>query len=75
MKRNPVLESLSERILGRVAFADIKHPITGETLAKKRDLINEELCEKIDAAGVKTVRAHSVMTCISKSGVCIHSER
>merc|ERR1711969_299844 len=65
-----IIVSLSERVLGRSTAEDIKHPITGEILAKKRELINEELCEKIDAAGVKTVRVHSVMTCISQEGVC-----
>ena len=28
------------------------------------------MCEKIDTAGVKTIRVHSVMTCISQEGVC-----
>jgi len=65
-----IIVSLSERVLGRSAAEDIKHPITGETLAKKRTLIDEELCEKIDTAGVKTIKVHSVMTCISKEGVC-----
>ena len=65
-----IMVTLSDRILGRSAAEDIKHPITGEILAKKRELIDEELCEKIDAAGVKTVRVHSVMTCISQEGVC-----
>ena len=57
-------------MLGRTAAEDIKHPISGEVLVKKRELLDEELCEKIDTAGVKTVRVHSVMTCISQEGVC-----
>ena len=65
-----IMVSLSDRVLGRCAAEDIKHPITGEILAKRRELIDEELCEKIDTAGVKTVKVHSVMTCISKAGVC-----
>ena len=27
-------------------------------------------CEKIDAAGVKIINVYSVITCISKEGVC-----
>jgi DNA-directed RNA polymerase subunit beta' len=65
-----IIVSLSDRVLGRSAAEDIKHPITGEILIKKRELINEELCEGLDTAGVKTVRVHSVMTCTSKKGVC-----
>ena len=65
-----IIVSLSDRVLGRSVAEDIKHPITGEILVRKRELIDEELCEKIDTAGVKTVRVHSVMTCISQEGVC-----
>ncbi len=65
-----IVVSLSDRVLGRSAAEDIKHPMTGEILVKRKELIDEELCEKIDTAGVKTVRVHSVMKCISKDGVC-----
>jgi len=65
-----IIVSLSDRVLGRSAAEDIKNPITGEVLVKKRELIDEELCEKIDAGGVKTIRVFSVMTCISQQGVC-----
>ena len=30
-----VVVSLSERALGRVAFDDVKHPLTGEVIIKK----------------------------------------
>ena len=51
-----VLVSLSERVLGRVIGEDIKNPITGEVLIKKEKLIDEFDCEKIDTAGVKSVK-------------------
>ena len=62
--------SLSESVLGRSAAEDIKHPINGEVLIKKKELIDEEACENIDTAGVKSIKVHSVMTCISQEGVC-----
>tara|TARA_Y100000590_G_scaffold152493_1_gene175076 strand:+ start:71 stop:3940 length:3870 start_codon:yes stop_codon:yes gene_type:complete len=68
-----IIVSLSERILGRIAFDDIKHPITGEIVLKKKEIIDEEACEKIDAAGVKTVKVYSVITCGSQNGVCAMS--
>ena len=68
-----IIVSLSERILGRVVFDDIKHPITGEVILNKKEMINEEICEKIDAAGVKSVKVYSVITCGSKKGVCAMS--
>ena len=33
-------------------------------------MIDENTCEKIDAAGVKTIQVYSVITCGSKKGVC-----
>ena len=68
-----VLVSLSERVLGRVIAQDLKHPITGEHLLKKGKLLDELDCEKIDAAGVKSVDVYSVITCGSTKGVCAMS--
>ena len=68
-----VVVSLSERALGRVTFDDVKHPITGEVIIKKITMIDEAGCDKIDAAGIKTVKVYSVMTCGSKEGVCATS--
>ena len=65
-----IIVSLSERVLGRTAAEDIKHPITGDTILGKKKIIDEATCEKIDTAGVKSVQVHSVITCISKQGVC-----
>ena len=65
-----IMVSLSERVLGRSAADDIKHPINGEIIIKKKQMIDEEICEKIDTAGVKSIKVHSVMTCISQRGVC-----
>ena len=68
-----IMVSLSERALGRVAAKDVKNPLTGEVLVKKEEMIDEAACEKIDAAGVKTLNVYSVMTCGSKQGVCATS--
>ena len=65
-----ILVSLSERVLGRVPAHDIKHPLTGETIIKKKKLIDELDCELIDSAGVKSINVYSVITCESKKGVC-----
>ena len=65
-----IIVSLSDRVLGRVAAEDIKNPINGEIILKKKEMIDEEICEKIDAAAVKSIKVHSVITCISKVGIC-----
>ena len=65
-----IMVSLSERALGRVTATDVKNPLSGEVIIKKDKMIDEAGCEKIDAAGVKTLNVYSVMTCSSKEGVC-----
>ena len=65
-----VVVSLSERALGRNAAEDIKNALTGEVIVKKNQMIDEFKCEEIEAAGVKTCKVYSVMTCESDQGVC-----
>jgi len=65
-----IIVSLSDRVLGRTTAEDIKHPITGDVILSRKKMIDEEICEKIDTAGVKSIKVHSVITCISKKGVC-----
>ena len=68
-----VIVTLSERSLGRIAANDVKNPISGEKIIKKGEMIDEAGCEKIDSAGVKSIKVHSVITCGSKEGVCAMS--
>jgi len=65
-----VLVSLSERVLGRVAAENVKNPMNGEIIVPKKSMIDENICEKIDSAGVKSIKVYSVITCGSKRGVC-----
>ena len=51
-----ILVSLSDRALGRISAEDIKNPLNGEILIKRKEMIDEEACEKIDSAGVKSIR-------------------
>ncbi|MBD1135267.1 DNA-directed RNA polymerase subunit beta' [Pelagibacterales bacterium SAG-MED47] len=68
-----VVVSLSERALGRITFDEVKNPITGDIVIKKSTMIDEAGCDLIDAAGVKSIKVYSVMTCGSKEGVCATS--
>ncbi len=64
------LESLADRILGRVSLDDIKHPETGEILVKKNQLIDETIAQSIEDAGISNMSIRSVLTCEAKRGVC-----
>ena len=48
----------------------LKILFTGEVIIKKGEMIDEEACEKIDAAGVKNIDVYSVITCSLPDGVC-----
>ena len=61
---------LSARIVGRYPAQVITDPVTGEVLADKDTLINEELADKIEATGIKSVKIRSVLTCNCEHGVC-----
>jgi DNA-directed RNA polymerase subunit beta' len=69
-KNEELVESLYDRILGRVTLHDIFHPITGELIALAGDELTEEICEKIQDSPIESVEIRSVLTCESKQGVC-----
>jgi len=63
-------ETLGNRVFGRTALEDIKHPITGELIVKAGDLIDREAARKIDEAGITEVKIRSVLTCETTHGIC-----
>jgi DNA-directed RNA polymerase subunit beta' len=66
-----IIESMKERILGRVALEDIRDPFTDEAIVKGNQEIDESLAERIEDAGIEKVKIRSVLTCKSKRGVCV----
>ena len=65
-----VIESLEDRVRGRVAAEDVYDPSTGELIVRMNDLITHELAQKIVKAGITEVTIRSVLTCQSNTGVC-----
>ncbi|NLA57492.1 MAG: DNA-directed RNA polymerase subunit beta', partial [Firmicutes bacterium] len=65
-----VIEPLSERLAGRVAAMPIVHPETGEVLVEANQMIDEDLAEAVEAAGIKEAVIRSVLTCKTRHGVC-----
>jgi DNA-directed RNA polymerase subunit beta' len=65
-----IIEPLTERVLGRVLLQSALDPISGEEIAPAGAMVNEELADKIDEAGVESVRIRSVLTCEAEEGVC-----
>jgi DNA-directed RNA polymerase beta' subunit len=67
---NEMIEPLADRIYGRVVAEDVIDPITNEVLVSEGTLIDEELAQKIQEAGVRTVIIRAPSTCKAKKGVC-----
>ncbi len=64
---------LKDRIFGRTVCEDIYQPgDKSKLLARAGDIINAIQAEKIDDAGIESVRIRSALTCESKRGVCAH---
>ena len=69
-KNEDIVESLHDRILGRVTVHDIYHPTTGELIIAAGEEIVEQIATEIEEAGIEQVEIRSVLTCESKRGVC-----
>ena len=69
-KDGSVIESLSERIIGRYTAKKIINPETKEVIADKNEAITESIANKIVKAGIKSVEIRSVLTCRSEKGIC-----
>ncbi|NLG85524.1 MAG: DNA-directed RNA polymerase subunit beta' [Firmicutes bacterium] len=65
-----LIESLFERIVGRLASEDIFDPQTGELIVARNEEITEEIAERIEKVGIREVPIRSVMTCRTRYGVC-----
>jgi DNA-directed RNA polymerase subunit beta' len=70
MEGGEVVVALSERILGRSAAEAIVNPLTGEVLVEAGKLIEEDVVDRIEQAGVDTVKLRSILTCETKGGCC-----
>ena len=65
-----VIVSIGERILGRTVQENVINPETGEVIVEKGTLVDENIAEAVQKAGVEQVKIRSVLTCESEHGVC-----
>jgi len=64
-----IIQQLEERLIGRYSVEDIKDP-DKVMIVKRNHEINEEIAKAIIEAGIDRVKIRSVLTCVSKFGVC-----
>ncbi len=65
-----VIESLRDRILGRVAAVEVLHPETQAVLVGAGQMLDEEALDAIEAAGVDEVKVRTPLTCNTRYGIC-----
>ncbi|MDH4463616.1 MAG: DNA-directed RNA polymerase subunit beta' [Acidovorax sp.] len=65
-----VIESLRDRILGRTAAEDVLHPETRAVLVEAGVMLEEDLIEELEAAGVDEVKVRTALTCETRYGLC-----
>jgi|TARA_B110000908_G_C10268129_1_gene466921 DNA-directed RNA polymerase subunit beta' len=69
-KNEEIVESLGERILGRVSLHDIYNPLNQEVLVKSGDEISEEVVKLIQNSPIDKVEVRSPLTCEAPKGIC-----
>ena len=70
MDGQEVIESLQDRITGRYAAEEIKHPETGEVLVKSNHMITPRRAKTVIDAGLTKVKIRTMLTCQSQVGCC-----
>jgi DNA-directed RNA polymerase subunit beta' len=65
-----VIESLRDRILGRTVAEDVLHPENRAVLAAAGVMLDEDLIDELEAAGVDEVKVRTALTCETRFGLC-----
>ncbi|WP_228238938.1 DNA-directed RNA polymerase subunit beta' [Allomuricauda sp. M10] len=69
-KNEEIVESLGERILGRVSLHDVYNPLTEELILRAGQEISEADVRKVEAAPIEKVEVRSALTCEAAQGIC-----
>ena len=70
VEKGQVIESFGSRIHGRFPVHDIVDPETGEVLIPNNRMMHEDDAKMLEAHGVHSVYARTVLGCRARSGVC-----
>ena len=65
-----VIESLRDRILGRTTAEEVVHPETRKVMIEAGVLLDEDMLDDIEAAGVDEVKVRTALTCETRFGIC-----
>jgi len=69
-KKEKIIETLSSRVLGRIALNHIYDPTNNNVLIKSSQMIDEKNINLIEKASIVSIEVRSPLTCKSKTGIC-----
>jgi DNA-directed RNA polymerase subunit beta' len=65
-----VIESLRDRILGRTTAEEVNHPETRAVLVPAGQMLDEDMLDELELAGVDEVKVRTALTCETRFGIC-----
>ena len=65
-----VIESLRDRVLGRTVSEDVLHPENRSVLATRDTLLDEDLIDELEIAGVDEIKVRTALNCETRFGLC-----
>ena len=71
-KNEEIVETLGERILGRVSLNQVVDFTNNEVLVEVGSQINEEIVNKIESTPITSIEVRSPLTCETKRGICVN---
>ncbi|MGX7591300.1 DNA-directed RNA polymerase subunit beta' [Candidatus Karelsulcia muelleri] len=69
--KNQLIESIEERVLGRISLQNIYDKNRKRIILKKSELIDEKRAKLIQESNIKKIKVRSPITCKAKQGICI----
>ena len=69
-KNEEIVESIGDRIVGRVSLHNVINPLTGDILVAAGELIEDVHAKAIEDSPLESVEVRSPLTCEAKKGIC-----
>jgi DNA-directed RNA polymerase subunit beta' len=69
-KNEEIVETLGERILGRVVLQDVINPLTSEVLIHAGEQVKEADIKRLEGTPIESVEVRSPLTCEAEKGIC-----
>ena len=65
-----IIETLSDRVLGRIVARDVVKPGSDEVLLEAGTMVDEVWSERLEELGIDEVQVRSPITCKTRYGIC-----